>query len=132
MIFVGPVLLYVRYVEKVRAARFLRLVAAAAFVAWCLLLDRVVGDGSVGGAAFAVVLFTILSPTALIEEVYVRGFLSNELWRATGSRKANAATSALFAQIHYPGWFTLGRFATPPRRAERPGGRGAAAGRRPV
>ena len=111
--------------EKVRATKFLHLVASsrdaltflplagAAFVAWYLLLDRVVGDGSVGGAAFAVVLFTTLSPTTLIEEVYFRGFLLNEFWRATGFWKANAASSALFALIHFPGWFALGRFATP-------------------
>ena len=60
-IFVGPALLYLRFVEKARAARFLRLVApsrdaltyvplaGAAFAAWYLLLDRLVGDGSIGG-----------------------------------------------------------------------------------
>jgi membrane protease YdiL (CAAX protease family) len=125
VIFVGPVLLYLRYVEKARATKFLRLVApfrdaltflplaGAASVAWYLLLDRVVGDGSVGGAAFAVVLFTILSPTTLIEEVYFRGFSLNKFWQTVCFWKANAASSAPFVLIHLPGWFALGRFVTP-------------------
>lgn len=129
VIFVGPVLLYLRYVEKTRATRFLRLVApsrdalwvlplaGAAFVAWYLLLDEVIGDRSMADVAFAVVLFTVLSPTTLIEEVYFRGFLLNKFWQAMGFWRANAASSALFALIHFPGWFAFGRFATPPQLA---------------
>ncbi len=125
VIFVGPVLLYLRYVEKARATRFLRLVApsrealtylpvaGAAFVAWYLLLDELIGDRGMAGVAFVTVLFTVVSPTTLIEEVYFRGFLLNKFWQATGFWKANAASSALFALIHIPGWFALDRFATP-------------------
>jgi uncharacterized protein len=125
VVFVGPVLLYLRYVEKARTARFLQLVApsrdvlwvlpvaGAAFVAWYLLLDEMIGDRGVAGVAFVTVLFTVVSPTTLIEEVYFRGFLLNKFWQATGFWKANAASSALFALIHLPGWFALGGFATP-------------------
>ena len=63
------------------------------------------------------VLFTVLSPTTLIEEVYFRGFLLNKFWQAMGFWRANAASSALFVLIHFPGWFALGRFATPPQLA---------------
>jgi len=125
VIFVGPVLLYLRYVEKARATRFLRLgtpsrealwilpAVGAAFAAWYLLLDETIGGRGMTGVAFVTVLFTVVSPTTLIEEVYFRGFLLNMFWRATGFWKANAASSALFALIHISGWFALGRFATP-------------------
>lgn len=88
-------------------------VAGAAFVAWYLLLDEMIGDRDVAGVAFVTVLFTVVSPTTLIEEVYFRGFLLNKFWQATGFWKANAASSALFALTHFPGWFALDRFATP-------------------
>lgn len=114
VIFVGPVLLYLRYVEHARATRLLRLVApsrdalwvlplaGAAFVAWYLLLDRVIGDRGMADVAFAVVLFAVLSPTTLIEEVYFRGFLLNKLWQAMGFWRANVASSALFALTRPP------------------------------
>ncbi len=125
LIFVGPVLLYLRYVERARAVEFLKLnaprgdasrillVVGALFVGWYLLLDYVVGDGRIGGAGLAQVLFTILSPATLVEEIYFRGFLLNKLWQTMGFWRANLASSSLFALIHFPGWFALGNFASP-------------------
>jgi uncharacterized protein len=86
-------------------------------VAWYLLLDEMIGDGGVAGVAFVTVLFTVVSPTTLIEEVHFRGFLLNKFWQATGFWKANAVSSALFVLIHIPGWFALDRFAAPPQLA---------------
>ncbi len=125
LIFVGPVLLYLRFVERARAVEFLKLnapcgdasrvllVVGALFVGWYLLLDYAVGDGRIGGADLAQVLFTILSPATLVEEIYFRGFLLNKLWQTMSFWRANLASSSLFALIHFPGWFTLGNFASP-------------------
>ena len=128
-IFLGPVLLYLRYVERTRATTFLLLgapsrdalwvvpVAGAAFAVWYLLLARFVGDGGIGGVPPAWILFTVLSPATLVEEIYFRVFLLNELWRATGFWRANLASSALFALIHLPGWVADGRLASPTQLA---------------
>ena len=121
VIFVGPVFLYLRYVEKAPAPAFLRIsrphasfawvlpLAAALFVVWYVLLDQIVGDGAISGVAPAVVLFTILSPATLVEEVFFRGFLLNKLWQTMGFWRANMASSSLFALVHFPGWFALDR-----------------------
>ncbi len=77
------------------------------------VLDRVIGDRMIGGAAAIVVPFSVLSPAALVEEVYFRGFLLNKLRQTAGFWRANLVSSALFGLIHVPGWITLGRFATP-------------------
>jgi membrane protease YdiL (CAAX protease family) len=125
LIFVGPVLLYLRFVERARAATFLKLnaprrdasraflVVGALFVGWYLLLDYLVGDGRIGGVGFTLVLFTMLSPATLVEEIYFRGFLLNKLWQTTSFWRANLASSSLFALIHFPGWFVLGNFSSP-------------------
>lgn len=123
--FVGPVLIYLRYVERVPALGFLRLnkprgdaswvlpVVGSLFVAWYLLLDAVIGDGRIGGAGAAQVLFAVLSPATLVEEIYFRGFLLNKFWQTMGFWRANFASSSLFALIHFPGWFALGNFSSP-------------------
>lgn len=125
VIFVVPVLLYLRYAERAPALAFLRIRApgrgaawllpllGALLVCWFLLLDRVIGDGRAGGAAAAVVIFTVFSPATLVEEIYFRGFLLNKLRQATGFWRANLASAVLFGLIHVPGWLALGRFATP-------------------
>lgn len=82
-------------------------------VCWALALDRVIGDGRIGGAAAAILLFTVFSPTTLVEEVYSRGFLLNKHRQITGFWRADLASSVLFGLIHVPGWIALGRFATP-------------------
>lgn len=124
-IFVGPVLLYLRYVERAPVLAFLKIIRprrnavrllpllGTALVCWALALDRVIGDGRIGGAAAAVVLFTALSPATLVEEIHFRGFLLNKLRQITGLWRANVASSCLFGLIHVPGWIALGRFATP-------------------
>ena len=126
LIFVDPVLLYLRYVERTRAVEFLKLnaprrdasriflIAGALFVGWYLLLDSVVGDGRIGGAGFAQILFAALSPATLVEEVYFRGFLLNKLWQTMGFWRANLVSSSLFALIHFPGWLAS---ATSPHRS---------------
>ncbi len=48
-----------------------------------------------------------------MEEVYFRGFLINKSSQTTGFWRANGASSALFALVHFPGWFAAGRFSTP-------------------
>lgn len=125
LIFVGPVLLYLRYVERTRAVEFLKLnaprrdasrvllIVGALFVGWYLLLDSVVGDGRIGGAGLAQILFAALSPATLVEEVYFRGFLLNKLWQTMGFWRANLISSSLFVLIHFPGWLALGNFTSP-------------------
>lgn len=122
--FVAPVLLYLRFVAKTRAATFLRLDApnrnvfwvlplfGTLFAGWYLLLNLFLGAG-VTGVGAATLLFIVFSPAVLVEEIYFRGFLLNAFSRGTGFWRANAASSALFVLIHFPGWFALGRFATP-------------------
>ena len=78
-----------------------------------MLLDELIGDRGMAVVAFVTVLFTVVSPTTLIEEVYFRGFLLNKFWQTIGFWNANAASSALFALVRIPGWFALDRFATP-------------------
>ena len=121
VIFVGPVFLYLRYVERAPVLAFLRIsrprtsfawvipLAGTLFVVWYVLLDQIVGDGILAGVAPAVVLFTILSPATLVEEIFFRGFLLNKFWQTTGFWRANLASSSLFALVHFPGWFVLGR-----------------------
>jgi membrane protease YdiL (CAAX protease family) len=121
MIFVGPAFLYLKYVEKAPVLAFLRISRPHAnfawiipftgtlFVAWYVLLDRIVGDGMLTDVATAVVLFTILSPATLVEEIFFRGFLLNEFWQTMGVWRANLASSSLFALVHFPGWFALGK-----------------------
>lgn len=89
------------------------LVTGALFVGCYLLLDGVVGEGRIGGAGFAPVLFTILFPATLVEEIYFRGFLLDKFWQVTGFWRANLASSSLFALIHFPGWYALGYFSSP-------------------
>ena len=124
-IFVGPVLLYLRYAEGAPALRFLMIntpkknaawllpLLGALLACWFLALDGVIGDDRIGGAATAVVLFTVFSPATLVEEVYFRGFLLNKLHQTAGFWRANLVSSCLFGLIHVPGWIALGRFATP-------------------
>ena len=106
-IFVGPVFLYLRYVEKTPALTFSRIstphksfawvipLAGTLCVVWYALLDRIVGDGMLAGVAPAVVLFTTLSPATLVEEVFFRGFLLNKFWQTMGFWRANLASSSL-------------------------------------
>ena len=124
-IFVGPVLLYLRYVERTPVLAFLKIIGprrnavwllpllGTLFTCWALALDRVIGDGRIGGAAAAVVLLTALSPTTLVEEIHFRGFLLNKLRQIRVFWRANIASSCLFGLIHVPGWIALGEFATP-------------------
>ncbi len=74
MIFVGPVLMYLKYVERAPARAFLEIstprrnaawllaLLGTALVCWFLVLDQVIGDGRIGEAAAAVLLFTVFSP----------------------------------------------------------------------
>lgn len=121
VIFACPVFLYLKYAEKAPVLAFLRIgrprasfawvlpLAGTLFVIWYVLLDQIVGDGRIAGVAPAVVLFTILSPATLVEEVFFRGFLLNKFLQTTGFWRANLASSSLFALVHFPGWFALGR-----------------------
>ena len=107
VIFVGPALLYLRYAERAQATGFLwlaapsrkalwiLLIAGATFVAWYLLLDELMGSRGLAEVTFVTVLFTVLSPTTLIEEVYLRGSLLNKFWQTMRFWKANAAPARL-------------------------------------
>ena len=50
-----------------------------------------------------IVLFTVLSPATLVEEIFFRGFLLNEFWQTTDIWRANLASSSLFALVRLPG-----------------------------
>ena len=121
LIFVGPVFHYLRYVEKAPALAFLRInrphasfawvvpLVGTLVVVWYVLLDQIVGEGMFAGVAPAVVLFTSLSPATLVEEIFFRDFLLNKFWQTMGFWRANLAASSLFALVHFPGWFALGK-----------------------
>ena len=123
VIFVGPVLIYSRYVERSRVLESLCIrsprrnavwvlpLLGALFVVWYLLLDNVLGDGRVNDVGLLQVLFTVLSVATLVEEIYFRGFLLNRFWQTMGFWRANLASSSLFALIHFPGWYALGKAA---------------------
>ncbi len=124
-IFVGPVIVYLRYVERTPVLTFLKIkrphansawvlpVTGALFACWYLLLNGILEDGKAAGAGLAPILFTILSPATLAEEVYFRGFLLNKFRQGTSFWRANLLSSLLFVLIHFPGWFALDRFSTP-------------------
>ncbi len=123
-IFVGPVIVYLRYVERAPTLAFLKIkrphansawvlpVTGALFVCWYLLLNGILEDGRAASAGFASILFTILSPATLAEEVYFWGFLLNKFRQGTSFWRANLFSSLLFVLIHFPGWFALDRFST--------------------
>lgn len=118
LIWVAPVVAYLRWVDRVNPLHYLRLrgrvgrglaVAAALTlvnVAGMLLrfgpphasLDRVTWN-SVLGTSFLV---------GFIEEVPYRGFMLQKLGERVGFWRANLATSLLFLSIHLPGWIALG------------------------
>jgi membrane protease YdiL (CAAX protease family) len=114
-----------RYVEKAPVLTFLKIkrpragsawvlpLTGALLAGWYLLVDNVLGDGTIVGAAPTLVLFTILSPATLVEEIYFRGFLLNKFWQVTSFWRANLTSSLLFALFHFPGWYALGNFSTP-------------------
>jgi membrane protease YdiL (CAAX protease family) len=77
------------------------------------LLGAAIGDGRIGGAGSAQVLFAVLSPATLVEEIYFRGFLLNKFRQTMGFLRANFAPSSLFALIHFPGWLALGELSSP-------------------
>ena len=92
VIFVGPVVLYLRYVERAPVLTFLGInkprasfawvlpLAGTLLAVWYVLLDQTAGDGGITGVAPAIVLFTILSPATLVEEIFFRDFLLNKFW----------------------------------------------------
>ena len=117
MIWVAPVLLYLRYVDGVRPLDYLKLthhVRRGLVVAAALTVVNVLGSmlrfgppqlsmervtwNSVLGTSFLV---------GFIEEIPYRGFILQKLTERVGFWLANLLTSLLFLGIHLPGWMAL-------------------------
>lgn len=125
LIFVGPVVVYLLFVERTnplrslgldtlgRGTRRVLLTLGPAFVAWYVFLDFVLGDGGISLSSPWPAVFAVFSLSTLVEEIFFRGFLLNGLQRPLGFWRANAVSAVLFTSVHLPGWFALGRFAAP-------------------
>ena len=83
-IYVNPVFIYLRYVEKAPVLACLKIskprasfawvlpLVATVFVVWYLLLDQIVGYGMLASVAPTIILFTVLSPAPLVEELFFK------------------------------------------------------------
>lgn len=123
LLWVVPVILYVKYVERARWTSFLRLdhaprrpLLAAAIVVGFLFLAFLSAITLQGGQATSVLkasatrwlgalawAFTV----GFAEECLFRGFIQRKLHETFSSIAANVLTSALFILIHCPGWLYM-------------------------
>jgi membrane protease YdiL (CAAX protease family) len=120
LVWVLPVFLYLRYVDGVEPARYLKLTAhwrrgllfALAFSA----LNFFASLAQHGLPPFRAAAFTwnsVLSTSLLIgfvEEIPYRGFIFQKLNESFSFPYASLISSLLFLAIHLPGWISLGLF----------------------
>jgi membrane protease YdiL (CAAX protease family) len=120
LVWVLPVFLYLRYVDGVEPARYLKLTEhwrrgllfALAFSA----LNFFASLAQHGLPPFRSAAFTwnsVLSTSLLIgfvEEIPYRGFIFQKLNESFSFPYASLISSLLFLAIHLPGWFSLGLF----------------------
>ncbi len=117
MLWVGPAWVYVRWIRQTPVLRYLGISVVPARREWgiaglvtLLYLGTVVGlEVKFGGksihpsvpAAFAL---AFLAASALIEEIFFRGLVLQELSRHIRGVPANIITSLLFVAVHWPHW----------------------------
>lgn len=116
-LWIGPAWAYARWLRQTPVLRYLGLSVAPvrrewgiAALATLLYLGTVVGlevtlDGKFfhpsAPTAFAL---TFLAASALIEEIFFRGLVLQELSRHVRGVPANLITSLLFVSVHWPHW----------------------------
>ena len=123
VIWVAPVLLYLRFVDGVRPLDYLKLthhvrrglVVAAVLTAVNvlgsmlrfgppeLIIERVTWNSVLGTSFLA----------GFIEEIPYRGFMLQKFTERVGFWLANLLTSLLFVGIHLPGWIALRALSAP-------------------
>ena len=117
VIWVAPVLLYLRYVDGVRPLDYLKLthhVRRGLVVAAALTVVNVLGSMARFGppqlSMERVTWNSVLGTSFLvgfIEEIPYRGFMLQKFAERVGFWLANLLTSLLFLGIHLPGWMAL-------------------------
>jgi CAAX protease family protein len=117
LVWVLPVLLYLRYVDRVDPFTFLKLnqhVRRGLVVALALTAMNFAGSVLRFGAphpSLARVTWNSLLGTSFlvgfIEEIPYRGFMLQKFNERSGFWMANVLTSLLFLAVHLPGWIAL-------------------------
>jgi len=115
LIWVAPVFLYLRYVDKSPSLKYLKLttnpktallasigVILFGFV-WQAALLALKAD-KIGSEITFWGLFNGVIVPPINEEILMRGFILTKLREVTSFWKANIITSLLFVGIHWPGW----------------------------
>jgi membrane protease YdiL (CAAX protease family) len=123
LLWVAPVLLYLRYVDGVEPFGYLGLrrharrgVAVAAVVTGLNLIGSIARFGPPHPVAQSITWNSLLGTSVLvgfIEEIPYRGFILQKLAERVDFWLANAITSLLFVAIHVPGWIALHALAAP-------------------
>ena len=86
--------------------------ASFAFFGGVVFLEQFVLGKSLHLSNLPAVAVWSSSVSSLLEEMFFRGFVLNELWGAGGFLRANAMAAALFALAHWPNWLWVGGFQT--------------------
>ncbi|MDQ3800390.1 MAG: CPBP family intramembrane metalloprotease [Acidobacteriota bacterium] len=120
-IFVLPVWIYLKFIARENAFRYLKLsenVARGIFwgvfagIAYAALVLARASFFLEGGINFKRVpleaWLTAITIAVFIEEIAFRGFLLRQFERVASFWAANALTAFLFVAIHFPGWILLG------------------------
>lgn len=120
LVWVLPVFIYLRYVDGVKPARYLKLTEhwrrGLLFALAFSSLNFLASLAQHGLPHFRAGAFTwnsVLSTSLLIgfvEEVPYRGFIFQKLNEWVSFPYASLISSALFLAIHLPGWLSLGLF----------------------
>lgn len=123
LIWVLPVLLYLRYVDGVEPFGYLGLrrhagrgIAVAVAVTALNLLGSIARFGPPHPVAQSITWNSVLGTSLLvgfIEEIPYRGFILQKLAERVDFWPANLITSLLFVAIHVPGWVMLHALTAP-------------------
>jgi CAAX protease family protein len=117
LVWVAPVLLYLRYVDHVEPLEYLKLtrhvrrgIAVAIALTILNFLGMLVRFGLPHPSMQSVTWNSVLGTSFLvgfIEEIPYRGFMLQKFAERTGFWMANLITALLFLAVHVPGWMAL-------------------------
>ena len=123
LLWVVPVLLYLRYVDGVEPFGYLRLrghvrqgLVMAAVVTALNLIGSFARFGPPHPVAQSITWNSVLGTSFMvgfIEEIPYRGFMLQKLAERVDFWLANAITSLLFVAVHVPGWIVLHALTAP-------------------
>ena len=123
LLWVAPVLLYLRYVDGVEPFGYLGLrrhvkrgMVVAAVLTAMNLIGSIVRFGPPHPVAQSITWNSVLGTSFMvgfIEEIPYRGFMLLKLAERVNFWLANAITSLLFVAIHVPGWIALHTLSAP-------------------